>query len=94
MTFRRATKPFRATRLDPKSGTTCSQLEGCDLSGSKTILPNGRLLNDGFPEQDQIVSGIEVVQFELGDVSYCAVRSIYEDSTEIAEKPLLPTTRK
>jgi hypothetical protein len=89
MSLRRITKSFSAMRLDPKVGATCSQLEGCNISGNATISPNDRLLNDGFPEQDQIVNGVEVVQFELGDVPYCAERSVYDDSTEIIEKPLL-----
>ena len=89
MTLRKVTKTFKATRLDPKAGTTCSQLEGCDLTGNATILPGPRPLNDGFPEQGQIVNGIEVVQFLYGDLPYCAKRSAYDDSTEIIEEPLI-----
>ena len=89
MAFRKVTIAFQATRLDPKAGTNCSQLEGCDLSGNATILPDSRLVNDGFAEQGQIVNGIDVVQFLLGDVPYCAKRSVFEDSTEITKKPLI-----
>jgi hypothetical protein len=89
MSLRRITKSFSATRLDPKAGANCSQLDGCNITGNATISPNDRLLNDGFPEQGQIVNGVWVVQFELGDIQYCAERSVYDNSTEIIEKPLL-----
>ena len=92
MALRTVTLAFNATRLDPKVGTTCSQLEGCDLSGNATILPGPRPVNDGFPEQGQTINGIEVVQFLYGDVPYCAKRSVFEHSTEIINNPLIRAT--
>jgi hypothetical protein len=49
-------------------------------------------VNDGFPEQGQTINGIEVVQFLYGDVPYCAKRSVFEDSTEIINNPLIRAT--
>jgi len=89
MAFRKVIKPLKATRLDPKAGVDCSQLEGCDLSGNVTILPGSRTVNDGFPEQGQRVNGVEVVQFLYGDLPYCAKRSIYDDATEITNGSLI-----
>jgi len=93
MALRTATKAFKATRLDPRAGATCSQLEGSDLSGNATILPGPRPLNDSFPKQGQIVSGVEVVQFLYGDLPYCAKRSAYDESTEIIKESLIRTTK-
>jgi len=93
MALRTVKVAFKATRLDPKKGVTCAQLEGCDLSGNTTILAGPRRVNDGFPEQGQFVNGIEVVQFLYGDVPYCAKRSIYDEATEIRNEPLMRITK-
>lgn len=82
MTLRKVTRTFEATRLDLKESATCSQLEGCDLSGDTRFTTDSSPLNDGFDKQGQRVNGREVVQFACGQSSFCVELSIYEASTK------------
>jgi hypothetical protein len=89
MTFRRAKQSFNANRLDLKRSADCSQLEGRNLAGDVTIRVDGRTISFGLPPAIQEVNGVEVIQFLIGDCSYCATRAVFEDATEVIEGTLL-----
>src|ERR1017187_5424436 len=96
MAFRKVTTNFEATQIDlnDEEDITCSQLEGGDISGDIPFSVGSPTLNDTFYKQKQIVNGVDVVQFERGGLSYCVKRSVYDESTEIIDGPLIGTTTK
>jgi len=88
MTRRITTKLFHATRLDRDDDRSCSQLEGCDITGDVPFAKGMGPLEDGFPPGDQFVNSQPVAQFRFQSYSYCAERSVYETSNEEISNPL------